>query len=176
MVSIVIHALILGASGIMLSRPAEYGVTGALASIAHRRNIAIPSREPVEFIGDPYESSLRDERDVGPHSRPSPPSEQDPSASAGAYEIPSYYRNPAPPYPEEARQLKQEGEVMLRVEVDGEGRAVGISVLKSSGVLSLDESALTTVKGWRFKPGRIAGIAIATHVIVPVSFRLNDVR
>lgn len=174
--SILIHVLLLGGSAILLSRPAEYGVAGAFATIAHRKTAVFLSREPVEFIAALSEDAPSEERKKAARPQPSKPASEESTASAGAYEIPAYYRNPAPPYPEEARQLKQEGEVLLRVEVDGDGKTTGVSMIKSSGFASLDEAAIGTVKCWKFKPARIAGIAIATHVIVPVSFRLKDVR
>jgi protein TonB len=96
--------------------------------------------------------------------------------SSGAQEMPAYYLNPPPPYPEEARHLKQEGLVTIHVEVDAEGKVSSDSLAQSSGFPLLDDSALQTVRGWRFKPARIAGIAVSKGVDIPVRFRLKDAR
>lgn len=82
--------------------------------------------------------------------------------------------NPKPPYPPEARRLRQEGRVLLQVAVNAEGRATNVSVIRSSGVPSLDESAVTTVRHWTFEPARLAGVAVASRVEVPVAFTLSN--
>ncbi len=78
--------------------------------------------------------------------------------------------NPAPPYPPDAYARRQEGRVLLEVQVNRRGLVDGISVSQSSGVASLDEAALKTVRGWRFEPARRAGKPVSAVVIVPVRF------
>lgn len=86
---------------------------------------------------------------------------------------PNYLRNPPPPYPEQARQKKQEGLVLIRVRVTPEGRAGSVQVDKSSGWPLLDQAALRAVRNWRFHPARAAGIAVASEVVIPVRFDLR---
>jgi protein TonB len=174
--SILFHVLIFFVGGLLMADRAEYGVAGVLAGSAKPRRIQRPTFEMVEFIPDPSDAPAerRDRSRVRP--KLAVPIETAGNPSGGAFEIPAYYRNPPPPYPSEARQLKKEGMVMLRVEVNAEGKAVSVSVTRSAGFSALDLAALETVRGWKFKPARVAGIPISTSVNIPVNFRLKDAR
>jgi TonB family protein len=86
---------------------------------------------------------------------------------------PNYAENPKPIYPQEAREKGYEGEVVLRVEVLSNGRVGQIEVRRSSGYESLDRSALTTVKQWRFIPAKKGDIAIPLWVNIPIKFQLQ---
>lgn len=81
--------------------------------------------------------------------------------------------NPKPAYPPLARQRGQEGEVLIRVGVDAEGRVIGVSLAKSSGFTLLDNAALKGVARWRFEPARRGGRPVPGEVLVPVRFRLE---
>ncbi len=88
---------------------------------------------------------------------------------------PAYLKNPKPTYPVNARLKRQEGVVLLAVEVSAQGKPVRVEVETSSGFASLDEAALNTVlRRWRFTPAQLAGISVANRVQVPVRFQLND--
>ncbi len=82
--------------------------------------------------------------------------------------------NPKPRYPELARQRGQEGTVFLLAEVDAQGAPQSVVVQKSSGHTLLDSAALQTVQRWRFNPARLAGLAVAGRVLVPVQFSLHN--
>jgi len=86
---------------------------------------------------------------------------------------PRYAENPKPPYPEEAKKKRYEGEVVLRVEVLISGRVGQIEIKKSSGYELLDRSALTTVKQWRFIPAKKDESPIPLWVNIPVKFQLQ---
>lgn len=86
---------------------------------------------------------------------------------------PRYRDNPPPPYPEAARRRQLEGTVVLEVEVSAQGRVGDLVVHRSSGHRMLDESALATVRGWLFEPGRRGGLPVAMTVQVPVRFGLR---
>ena len=86
---------------------------------------------------------------------------------------PKYAENPKPVYPQEAKEKGHEGEVILRVEVLSNGRVGQIEVRRSSGYESLDRSALTTVKQWRFMPAKKGDIAIPLWVNIPIKFQLQ---
>lgn len=90
-------------------------------------------------------------------------------------ELPRKMRsNPAPPYPPDALLRRDEGRVVLRALVSAAGLVEMVAVEKSSGVTSLDASAVSTVKQWRFSPARRAGTAVAYEVLVPVSFSIRS--
>ena len=81
--------------------------------------------------------------------------------------------NPLPTYPYKARQRGQQGQVILRVAVTAAGRPGSIEVLNSSGYRLLDRAARAAVGKWRFEPARLAGVAVAGFVDVPVTFKLS---
>jgi len=57
-----------------------------------------------------------------------------------------------PIYPRIAKRRRIEGKVILDLKVNSKGVVTSTEVLKSSGHLVLDESALRAVKQWKFKP------------------------
>ena len=85
-----------------------------------------------------------------------------------------YLDNPKPPYPSASRRMGEEGEVQLRVSVDANGNVQQIELHKSSGFSRLDQSALDTVKRWRFVPARQGNQPVSSSVIVPIQFSLRS--
>lgn len=81
--------------------------------------------------------------------------------------------NPAPKYPYTARRLGQEGRVILRVTVSGQGFARSVAVISSSGHRILDQAALDAVQRWTFIPATRAGRPVQGFVDVPITFKLN---
>jgi protein TonB len=81
--------------------------------------------------------------------------------------------NPKPVYPLLARQRGQEGETLLRVNVDAAGRVLAVDVERSSGFSLLDDAAVKGVRQWRFTPALRNGVAVAGEVLLPVHFRLQ---
>ncbi|MFM9963189.1 MAG: energy transducer TonB [Planctomycetaceae bacterium] len=80
--------------------------------------------------------------------------------------------NVAPPYPEAARAAGLQGKVTLRLRIAADGHVESLKILISSGVPSLDESALATVKKWRFEPARRFGQPVAMDVKTSVNFQI----
>ncbi len=118
------------------------------------------------------------------HPLPAPPRRVAPPASSAAAPAATPSRttassslrprfNPKPSYPPEARRLRQEGQVLLDVEVSADGRATSVSVRRSSGFPLLDAAAQEAVRRWTFDPARVAGLAVATRSEVPVTFKLS---
>ena len=79
-----------------------------------------------------------------------------------------------PVYPRLSRRLGEEGIVILKVFVTAEGRAGQVQLHNSSGHPLLDESALLTVRTWRFQPAAINGQPIAEWYQLPIPFMLLD--
>ncbi|MEW6374761.1 MAG: energy transducer TonB [Thermodesulfobacteriota bacterium] len=96
-----------------------------------------------------------------------------PSDSEVVFAQPKYAENPKPLYPQEARKKGYEGEVLLRVEVLANGRVGQVEVKKSSGHELLDNSALTTVKQWRFIPAKRGESPVPLWVNIPIKFQLQ---
>jgi len=84
-----------------------------------------------------------------------------------------YLRNPAPVYPALSRRTREQGRVMLRVLVSTDGIAEKVELKASSGSARLDQSALDTVRQWKFVPARQGDRTIAAWVVVPISFTLD---
>ena len=97
------------------------------------------------------------------------------SASKGAIQAqPDDLHNEPPEYPEESRTAREQGEVILRVEVTAEGEPARIDVLQSSGFFRLDQAARQAVRYWKFHPALIAGAPVSSEADVPVRFKLEE--
>jgi protein TonB len=168
-----LHGLLFLVGSVGLATQAQYGMAGAVPG-GETSAVKSQAEETVDLEDFSDDApSERQKRPVPAHT-PLPDPGLATAHSGGALEVPSYYRNPPPPYPLEARRLKQEGSVLLAAGVDDQGRVTSVSLRQSSGSSLLDESALQTVKTWRFKPARLAGIAVSTKVDIPVRFKLTD--
>jgi protein TonB len=77
-----------------------------------------------------------------------------------------------PDYSEEARRRHIEGEVVLEVEVQRDGRVGAVRVLRGLGY-GLDERAVEAVRQWRFAPAHRLGTPVDVLVEVEVEFRLR---
>jgi protein TonB len=86
----------------------------------------------------------------------------------------AYLQNPKPPYPPLAFRARIEGKVTLLAEVLPDGRAGQVKVLESSGHEMLDQSAMSTVKKWKFTPARKDGVIITQAVRIPITFSLKN--
>lgn len=82
--------------------------------------------------------------------------------------------NPAPPYPRLSVEEGEEGNVLLRICVTEAGEFAGVDLARSSGFKRLDDSALNTVKRWRFIPASRAGVAIPFCYRHRIRFSLKD--
>lgn len=96
------------------------------------------------------------------------------SSGADVMAKPDYMRNPPPKYPADALRNKVEGLVILRVKVNAQGGVESVRLIKSSGHSALDQAAEKAVRGWRFHPAKIAGVAMESHVEVPIDFTIPD--
>jgi len=76
-----------------------------------------------------------------------------------------------PEYSEEARRAKYQGTVVLRIEIDQQGKPCNAKVLQSLG-LGLDERAVDTVMKWKFKAAMQDGKPVVSVATIEVSFRL----
>jgi periplasmic protein TonB len=86
--------------------------------------------------------------------------------------LPACVYCPLPVYTDEARKVKMQGTVTMRVLVGADGRASDVRVVRGVGY-GLDERAMQTVRTWRFSAARDpAHRVIAAWIIVEAVFRL----
>lgn len=100
-----------------------------------------------------------------------------PSATGGEtiriHGVPAYRKRLEPIYPATARKRRQEGAVLLRVQLDAAGRVENAVIAKSSGFPLLDEAARTAVRDWEFEAAKVNSRPVPSEVEVPVRFQLN---
>ena len=81
---------------------------------------------------------------------------------------------PAPAYPAREARMGITGRVLLRVEVDAEGKPVNVTIEQSSGNSALDKAAqLTVMRKWRFVPAQRNGENVPAVGLVPINFVLD---
>ena len=81
--------------------------------------------------------------------------------------------NPTPAYPAAALNAGTEGNVIVRLQVDANGRVSHAVVVGHDGGIdpALDQAAIEALQQWRFQPAMRDGRAIKSVVQVPVEFR-----
>ncbi|MCB2091129.1 MAG: energy transducer TonB [Alphaproteobacteria bacterium] len=85
----------------------------------------------------------------------------------------AYLNNPPPSYPRLARLRRQQGTVLLNVEVEANGRPGDIQVIKSSGYQLLDQAAINIVRKWRFLPAKRGNEPVKANVEIPITFQIK---
>jgi len=78
---------------------------------------------------------------------------------------------PEPEFPEPARSRRFQGVVGLNVTVDSTGRVRDVRIAHALG-MGLDDSAISTVRRWRFAPAQRDGRPVAVAVYIEVDFHL----
>lgn len=78
-----------------------------------------------------------------------------------------------PEYPPAAFRAGEEGTVVVRADIDAQGKPVSVTVATSSRSRDLDRAAVNAVRKWSFQPARRDGQAVAATVEVPIDFRLE---
>ncbi|EEO27520.2 energy transducer TonB [Oxalobacter paraformigenes] len=94
--------------------------------------------------------------------------------TAMPYADAGFFSNPKPPYPAVSRRMGEEGLVLLSVYIRADGHVADVKVKRSSGFSRLDESALKTVRHWRYVPAKKDGRPVAFRYVQPIRFSLND--
>jgi protein TonB len=82
--------------------------------------------------------------------------------------------NRPPAYPQFALRRRDQGSVMLRVNVSAQGTPTEVDLAATSGHPSLDNAAIAAVRQWRFNPATQAGTPVAAVAQVPVRFQLEN--
>jgi|GEM_PF-1505315 len=80
---------------------------------------------------------------------------------------------PKPQYPESARKANIEGNVVVKVLVDIDGRVIDTEVLHSSGYKELDNAAMEAAARAIFEPAMQFGRPVRIWVSIPIKFVLT---
>ena len=130
-------------------------------------------------IADPTPSTHAPTGVIAPVA-PAPPLAapvKDAPPAAARVQLPSsdadYLQNPKPAYPSMSKRLGEQGQVVVRVLIDVNGKAQTADIKQSSGFNRLDQAALNTVLRWRYVPGKRAGVTEAMWFNVPINFVLD---
>lgn len=81
-----------------------------------------------------------------------------------------------PEYPSISRRLKEQGHVVLQVEIDETGRVAFAKIKESSGFRRLDEAGLEAVKQWRCNAPIRNGEARRALALQPFDFILDRLQ
>lgn len=187
-VTVVVHVLILLfllPSQVPTSAPQVLVTTRLISDTPVERSEQVPLQSEPRFKTPTLSLQMPDIAVASTPSTPKAPSREiqaapsraEDTAEQKAESIPrfdaDYLNNPAPVYPRVSRRLREVGVVTLRVFVSESGLPDVIELEQSSGFERLDESALATVRQWKFSPAKRAGHAIGAWVLVPIEFSLN---
>jgi len=130
-----------------------------------------PASERAEQTNVDGTNQTRSTKADGTVERPASGSER-----AGTYELSpataegSLLHRVEPDYPEEARQQKIQGPVVLDVRIGRDGTVQQATIL--SGQRLLAEAAISAVKQWEFRPRMVKGQAVEMQTRVTLNFRL----
>ncbi|MFD4837621.1 energy transducer TonB [Achromobacter sp. NPDC058515] len=81
---------------------------------------------------------------------------------------------PMPNYPMASRRMREEGRVVVLVEINTQGLVERATIDASSGFPRLDESALAAARKGRFKPYTRNGVAYAAKAKIPFDFVMRN--
>ena len=121
-------------------------------------NIPIPDQGPV----------------VGTNPFPDPPTKaiDPPVRIAARFATPEWLVKP--PYPTEKRRLEEEAVLRLKLSIDERGRVVAVEPIGKADRSFLEAARRHLIANWRYKPATENGRAIATSVVISLTFRIED--
>lgn len=76
-------------------------------------------------------------------------------------------------YPRLAKRKNLEGEALIEVWLDKNGKQIKQRLLDSTGYSLLDDAALKTIAAWQFAEQKTAGQAYAYRLQIPIRFKLD---
>jgi periplasmic protein TonB len=76
-----------------------------------------------------------------------------------------------PSYPEEARQKRIEGVVVLKAKISKQGDVVDLALVSCDPLLA--KSAIEAVKGWKYRPYYLQGNPVEVETQIQVNFALT---
>jgi len=97
-----------------------------------------------------------------------------PSGDGALSAEPRYRTKPNPDYPIPSKRRREEGTVLVNVQVQADGSPAAVSLNRSSGYPLLDRAALDAVRRSTFEPELAAGVPVASLHVVRLRFSLDD--
>ena len=95
-------------------------------------------------------------------------------SSTSTQNTPKLVKSMKPRYPSESIRLRQEGRVVVNIEVLESGSVGQATLVKSSGFNALDQSALETIKNWQYSNLGTGGPPIRQWVRASIVFELKN--
>lgn len=131
---------------------------------------------PEEDLVERWHRARATERTAPPMEPPqieTPQPEERPKPDEYVYveHLPEAITKVPPFYPDEARQARVEGTVIVQALVLKDGMVGDTRIAHS--IPALDAAAVTAVRQWRFKPALTKGQPVAVWVAIPVKFALH---
>lgn len=80
-----------------------------------------------------------------------------------------------PYYPDYAMRHPRPGMVLLKIDVDAQGRVAAVDVIESTALI-LESPARQAARQWSFEPARKNGVAVPATIVVPVEFTQGEQR
>ena len=118
-------------------------------------------------------STSSDPGPTGPVPIPQPPQPQPhPTVQSGPTLL-----TPAsqlrPPYPEMKLLNEEEADLRLRLMIGADGRVTAVDAVGRADPVFLDAARRYITDHWRYRPATVDGRAIATSLVISLSFRLD---
>lgn len=136
--------------------------------------------EPLPEIPDAVEIPRPQERprvsDPPPQPRPDEPAQQVASPRPRQARVdapPRPKRAIKPDYPKGARQRGEQGDVVVEMLVNAEGRVDRATVVTSCGFAELDEAAVRAVLAAKFTPAKSGRESVASTARITLTFKLK---
>ena len=79
-----------------------------------------------------------------------------------------------PPYPASKQRLGEEASLRLSLAIDARGRVTSVSSVGAADAAFLEAARRHIVRHWRYQPASEAGSAIASTIVVTLTFKLEE--
>jgi len=79
-----------------------------------------------------------------------------------------------PPYPVAKQRLEEEASLRLSLAIDSRGRVTSVTPVGSADPVFLDAARRHILRHWRYQPASEGGEAVASSIVITLSFRLED--
>jgi protein TonB len=112
--------------------------------------------------------------EFNPFAPPVIPSRPVPDAFYAFDSPPEVLRSVEPKYPNRAREAEAEGDVLVEVIIDENGRVISAKVIDSDTIGALEDAAIEAAYKFLFKPARQGDVPVKCRVVIPFSFSLSN--